>query len=582
MGELTMRERSAAEEAAGPAYWRESDEQMPGLSELRLDELLERAAAAAPDREALVFLRDDGPARRWTYAELTERVDAAARALLASGAGRGSVVAICAANRPEFVFLQLACSRIGAAMVPMNPGYSGAELADILRRSHAQLCFSIGRDRGNDLWATLAEVAAELPELRLRIALDPESGHDTEWEGWLRGAAAIDDAAYAAVRAEARPEDVVQIQFTSGTTGRPKGVRLRSAAFANVGRCTAGRAELEEGCRYVHAMPYFHVGGTIAIALCLASSGTQLTMPRFSPAAMAAAIDGEAATAIHAVPTMMIAVADRAQRDGLGFSALRTVITGGALVPEQTARHWVDTYGVAISNIYGMTETAGPVLQTGPTDPLERALVTVGRPLPGAEVDIVGVGTEQRVAMGEEGEIRFRGWGLMEGYEGDAETTAATVSADGWLRSGDLGRLSPDGYLQVTGRAKDMIIRGGQNIAPVAVEDAIREHVPEVADVSVIGVPDDYYGEAVVAYVLAHPGARIEESELRERLRGRIANYRIPAHVRVVSEFPTTPSGKIQKFRLQEWFSADEGTRKPETTGGDDAPTRSGPGRDPR
>ena len=546
---------ASSAERAREAYARgpESD-----LGDLRLDELLERAAALAPERDALVFLHDGGRQERWTYRELAELVDSAASSLVAVGIGRADAVAIYPANRPEFVVLQLACARIGAALVPVNAAYTPDELADVLRRSNAGVCFVGSRDRDRSPWDTLAAVAAELPELRLRIALDARDDAGPDWSEWLAQAREADAGKYEAARRAAGPGDIIQITFTSGTTGRPKGVRLRSAGYAHVGRYTARGAGLEAGCRYVHAMPFYGVGGTIAIAACLAQAGTQVTMPRFSASATAAAIVAEQATTLHAVPTMMIATHERAVADGLDLSCLRTVITGGALVPEHTARQWIDAYAVVIANIYGMTETTGTVVQTGPADPLERALASVGCPLPGTEVDIVEPGTDRRVPAGAQGEIRFRGWGVMAGYQGDPDATARALSADGWLRSGDLGVLDRDGYLRVTGRAKDVIIRGGMNVAPASIEDAIRELVPEAADASVIGVPDAYYGEVVVAYVRLLPGAFLDEEGLKDRLRGRIADYRVPAFVRFVAELPTTPSGKVQKFRLREWFAAEE------------------------
>jgi acyl-CoA synthetase (AMP-forming)/AMP-acid ligase II len=256
---------------------------------------------------------------------------------------------------------------------------------------------------------------------------------------------------------------------------------------------------------------------------------------------------------------MMISLLQRAEAENARFEDLRVMMTGGALVPEAVASAWIRRYGVGISNTYGMTEVSGPNIQTGPSDPLERALETCGRPLPGIEVDVVEPGTDRRVPMGQEGEIRFRGWGLMKGYLGDPNATEAAVSDDGWMRSGDIGILAEDGFVAVTGRAKDIIIRGGENIAPAVIEDTIRAEIPEVVDVSVVGVPDDYYGEAVAAYVILREGETMSLESLRARLEGKLAAFRMPAHLRVVEAFPTTPSGKIQKFRLVEAFRAETG-----------------------
>ena len=540
------------------SYWRQDPAPMPALR-VRFDDLLQWAVDAAPEREALVFIAGaERPTVRWTYGDLSQLVERTARALLHSQVHRADAIGVYAANTPEFVLLQLACSQIGATAVPINPLYGADELAYVLDRAAIRICFAADRHRDQPLWTTLKSVAPRLDRLERCVALSPLEGDAVDWERWLTSGADVADADLASARDAALPEDTCQIEFTSGTTGRPKAVALSSAALANGGRCTAYRAELEEGCRYLHAMPFFHVGGSItAMATTLACRGTQIFLPTFSPSALCAALEQERATAVLAVPTMLISTADRAAAADCRFDSLRTVVTGGSLVPEAVASTWIERYGVGISNTYGMTEMTGPAIQTAPSDPLDRALSSVGRPLPGVEVDIVAVGTDERVPVGTEGEIRFRGWGTMQGYVGDQAGTAAVLSDDGWMRSGDLGVLSDDGFVAVTGRAKDMIIRGGENIAPAVIEDAIRKLVPEVVDVSVVGVPDDYYGEAIAAYVTLHPGASLSFDMLSSKLAGHVPAYRIPAHLRIIDMLPTTPSGKVQKYRLVEMFKAD-------------------------
>jgi len=233
-------------------------------------------------------------------------------------------------------------------------------------------------------------------------------------------------------------------------------------------------------------------------------------------------------------------------------------MTGGSPVPQSVADHWTTRYGVGICNTYGMTETGASAVQTAPDDPAEHLYTTVGRPLPGVSADIVAPGTADRVPVGAEGEIRLRGWGVMDGYEGDPGATAAALSADGWIRTGDLGALTADGYVRVTGRLKDLIIRGGENIAAAGVEDAIRGALPEVLDVSVVGVPDDYYGEAVAAFIRLREGASRTTDAILAGLAGHLPRYQVPSHVRIVGEFPMTPSGKVQKYVLREQFIKDE------------------------
>jgi acyl-CoA synthetase (AMP-forming)/AMP-acid ligase II len=554
--------------AAAGSFWAQPEETVPYERGLRYDGLLDRAVATVPGRDAVVFLpvsqpsaAQPGPPQaapiRLTYAELAMQADQAARALLATGVTRGSTVAVYASSRPESVVLQFACARIGVALAPVNPAYGAQELGLVLEQAGAAVCFAEPRLRGVDLAASVRAAATSLPGLRSVVwigAAEPQPGA-LSWDAWLALGSATGLASYYAARAAAGPDDVIAKMFTSGTTGRPKGVRIRSAAMANGGRFVAERARWEEGVRMLHAMPLFHCGGTISsMASCQAMLGTAIFPPVFSPAVMCAAADAEQATALVGVPTMLIALDQAAQAGGHSMASLRTVMTGGSLVPQAIADHWAARYGVGICNTYGMTETGASAVQTAPDDPAEHLYTTVGRPLPGVSVDIVAPGTAERVPVGAEGEIRLRGWGVMDGYEGDPEATAATLSADGWIRTGDLGALTPDGYLQVTGRLKDLIIRGGENIAAAGVEDAIRTALPEALDVSVVGVPDDYYGEVVAVFIRLRDGASLTEDGTRERLAECLPRHQVPSHVRIVGEFPMTPSGKVQKFILREQF----------------------------
>jgi fatty-acyl-CoA synthase len=553
--------------AAADSCWAQPQESVPYEPGLRYDDLLDRAVATVPGREAVVFLPAIPPGAaqegsplapvRLTYAELAVQADQAARALLAMGVSRGSTVAVYASNRPEAVVLQFACARIGVALAPVNPAYGPGDLEFVLDRASAAVCFAEPRLRGTDLAASVRAAAAGLPGLRSVVWIGAQEPHPgaLAWDAWLALGSAVSLASYYAARAAAGPDDVIAKMFTSGTTGRPKCVRIRSAAMANGGRFVAERARWEEGVRLLHAMPLFHCGGTIsAMASCQAVLGTAIFPPTFSPAVMCAAADAEQATALVGVPTMLIALDQAAQAGGHSMASLRTVMTGGSPVPQAVADHWTARYGVGICNTYGMTETGASAVQTAPDDPAEHLYTTVGRPLPGVSVDIVAPGTADRVPVGAEGEIRLRGWGVMDGYEGDPEATAAALSDDGWIRTGDLGALTPDGYLRVTGRLKDLIIRGGENIASAGVEDAIRAVLPEALDVSVVGVPDDYYGEAVAAFIRLRDGASLTEDGTRERLAGYLPRHQVPSHVRIVGEFPMTPSGKIQKYILREQF----------------------------
>lgn len=552
---MTQFDRPAAPGAAGRAHRSEPVPPGRGLREIGLVDLFDEAVAAAPERDALLYSGyGQVAALRWTYRDLARQATAAARALVAAGVRHGERVAVWAPNRPEFVPLWFGAASVGVALVPVNPLYRHDEIAYLLSKVDAKLCFLTPTDRGVDLAAILERARPDLPDLNGVIAWDALPGETgAGWDAWLATGDVVTDATLAERRAQITPEDIVLVQFTSGTTGRPKGVECVSRAIANQGLAVAERAGIEDGCRYANPMPLFHNGGAVVVLMaCTARRGTHLLIDKFEAGLTCRVLQDLEATAILGVPSMLLAMVEHAEAAGLDFPSLRTVVTGGSLVPEPLMRRWLDRWRVGFSNVYGMTEFSPVATQTSPGDTLERALTTVGRPLPGVEIDVVDPSTAERVGFGQEGEIRYRGWPLMRGYCNDPERTSEAVDPDGWLRSGDLGVLDAEGYLRVTGRSKDTIIRGGENIAPAAVEAAILRHVPAVADVAVVGVPDTRYGEVVAAFVRLREGMSLSHDELVTHLTPHIVRFRIPAHLRVVDSFPLTPSGKVQKFRLRE------------------------------
>lgn len=525
---------------------------VPQIDE-RFDELLERVAKRFPSKEALVFVTEAGETpTRMTYSELVEAVQQTADALRASNIVRGDVVAYFGPNRPETVLLLFACSAIGAAMVPIGAQAREPDIDYFVKITGARALFFTPAFKGVNLVAIVDKVRADRPELRLAVSVTRIAAPD-DWETWLK-----DGSKMPVSQLLGSSHDVSLILFTSGTTGRPKAVPHSSRTLANVGRATAHRAGIEEGCRYLHAMPFFHVGGTVtALAATIAVGGTSIFLPSYSPSAMADAIASERATTILAVPTMLISLAECAQRQGSDFSTLTTVLTGGSLVPQKIAEHWISSWGVGISNTYGMTELGGPVLQTAPSDPLDRALVSVGTPLAGIEVEVVDIDSRERVPVGVPGELQFRSPWMMSGYRKDGEIDMSPFTADGWLRSGDVGVIDPDGFVRITGRAKDLIIRGGENISPAEIEDQIRSAIPEVSDVCVVGVPDSYYGEAIAAFLRFRGDARLGREEMGLRLAERLPLYKVPAYWFLVEELPVTASGKVQRFKLAELFGQD-------------------------
>jgi acyl-CoA synthetase (AMP-forming)/AMP-acid ligase II len=395
------------------------------------------------------------------------------------------------------------------------------------------------------------------------VALTGTGTDDDAFDAWVAAAGTgVTDAHLQRRHGTVRPQDTSQIQFTSGTTGVPKGAELRHDAIVNNARLFAHRARLGEGGRHVNPMPFFHCAGCVMATLgCIATGSLQLPTLTFDPERVVRTVDREQATSLGAVPTMLIGLEEALERRGGSLRSLRVVVTGGSPVPVDVEHRWIDRFGVRFAMTYGMTE-ASPVITGGdPEVADEREIATCGRPLPHVEVDVVGP-DGSRVPTGVQGELRTRSAMVMRGYWRDPAATAGAIDGDGWLRSGDLARMDADGYVSITGRAKEMIIRGGENIYPAEVEDALRA-LPQVLDASVVGVPDARYGEQPAAFVRLAPGHSLSCAQMQEQLGTRLARFKIPRHLRVVEAFPLTPSGKVQKFRLREAFLVAPGGRDP-------------------
>jgi acyl-CoA synthetase (AMP-forming)/AMP-acid ligase II len=534
----------------GTSHWIPDPGEPPPLRRLTCGGLLDEAAAAWPDRPALVYCAygDDGPALRWSFAELRERSRAVGRALLAGGIAPGERVALWATNVPDWLLMQFGCAYAGVVLVPLNPLYRAAEVAYVLRRAEAAAIVVEPANRGTDLWALAAEAAAEAPTVRARLALGPD------FDAFVAAGEGVDDGTLDGVGVQ--PDDLAQIQFTSGTTGFPKGAMLRHGALTDDARLFAARAELPAHGGLCSGMPQFHCGGSVLATMGAMSVGAPL-LPLVSFDARKAidSVDAEEARVLAAVPAMLLAIEGELERGGGSLASLERVVTGGSLVPPEIARRWQERFGVTFSITYGLTEASPVITQSSPSDPLELAIGTVGRALPHVECDVAGVGDGRPVPIGEQGEVRVRGWQVMAGYFGDEAATAEAITADGWLRTGDLGHMDADGYIRITGRAKDMIIRGGENIYPAEIEAALRA-LDGVAEAFVVGVPDDRYGEVPAAFVRLEAGVALSFDTMRARLDGQIARFKVPAHLRVVEAFPLTASGKVQKYLLREQFVA--------------------------
>jgi acyl-CoA synthetase (AMP-forming)/AMP-acid ligase II len=541
---------------AGISHWVPDPSEEPELRDLTVGCLLDESADRWPDQEAVVFssYEDLGIAARWTYAELRERARRVGRALIASGIEPGERFGIWATNIPQWLELQFGAAYSGAIVVPMNPLYRASEVEFVLAKARASACFVIPENRGASLWDITVAATSQLDHVRLLVPIGEAQEGAPSWDEWLAGGDAVGEDRLERRRREVRPSDTSQVQFTSGTTGFPKGAELSHFGIVNNARLFAHRATMRRHGRHSNPMPYFHCGGCVMSTLgSVATGSAQMPAVSFDPARISRTIEEERCTSASMVPTMMIALEEQVERDGRDLGSLEVIVTGGSPVPPEVLRRWRERYGVGINNTYGMTEVSPVACATLPDDREELQTTTVGPPLPHVEVDIVEPGGAERLPLGVEGELRTRSAMVMKGYWDNPEETAEAIGEDGFMRSGDLATMDGNGYVSITGRAKEMIIRGGENIYPAEIENAIRE-LEEVADVAVIGVPDERYGEVCAAYVRLAEGASLTEGEMRERMRGRVARYKIPAHLRVLDELPLTPSGKVQKFRLREDF----------------------------
>ena len=503
-------------------------------------DMLRAAVAASPDRPAMKELGYDGAIGRvWTYAELLADVERLARAL-ASRHAEGARVAVFANNVPEWVLLELACALAGLVLVTVNPGYQKRELKYVLEQSGAEAIYLVKDFRGNPMQEIADAVCDEVPAIRYRILL---TDHATLYAGADRGGAR-----------QPRPRDAVQIQYTSGTTGFPKGALLHHDGLVRNAFDTMSRGGMKAGDVFVHAMPLFHTAGCALLVLGgLGSGATMLLAPMFEPKMIAAVTERERAAFVMGVPTMLVALIAEVQASGRDVSSVRGIVSGGSMVAPELCRQAKAVLGAVPQIIYGQTEASPVITQTWADDTMEDLTGTIGQPMPHVEVSIRDPRTNAVVPLGEQGEICARGYSVMLGYNDNPEATAAAIDEEGWLHTGDLGRMDARGYCQITGRVKEMIIRGGENLFPAEIENALLEH-PAIAEVAVVGIPDEKWGEQVACFMRAKGGERPDAANLKAFIRERLAAQKTPAFWVWVDEWPLTGSGKIQKFKLREQF----------------------------
>ncbi|MEA2275751.1 MAG: fatty-acyl-CoA synthase [Solirubrobacteraceae bacterium] len=505
----------------------------------------ERVAARFADRDALVSRHQD---ERLTYEQLDAAVDAVASALLREGVQAGDRVGIWSPNCTEWVLVQYATAKVGAILVNVNPAYRSHELEYVLRQSGARLLFSASAFKSSDYRATINEVRGDLDGLRRVVFVD-----DDEWTAEFRSGERDRDA-IAARMASLSFDDPINIQYTSGTTGFPKGATLSHHNILNNGFFVTELLSLTEADRTCLPVPFYHCFGMVMGNLGTLSHGACVVIPApaFEPRATLEAVAAERVTSLYGVPTMFIAMLAHEDFDSFDLTSLRTGIMAGSPCPIEVMKKVVERMHMdEVSICYGMTETSPVSTQTRVDDPLERRVGSVGRTAPHVEVKVVDPVTGLVVPRGEPGELCTRGYSVMLGYWEDPDRTAEAIDRARWMHTGDLATMDDEGYLNIVGRSKDMVIRGGENVYPREIEEFLYMH-PDVEDVQVVGVPDEKYGEELCAWVIARSGAALEEDAVREFCRGRLAHFKVPRYVFLTDAFPMTVTGKVQKYKMRE------------------------------
>jgi fatty-acyl-CoA synthase len=509
-----------------------------------IGENFNRVATAHPDREALADL---SAGRRWTYAELHRDVLALAHGLLRLGIDKGDRVGIWAPTCPEWTLLQYATAEIGAILVPVNPAYRTDELAYVVRQGGIRLLVAAPSFRTSDYAAMIEDARPGCPDLRWVILLGT-----ADWD--VLPDRAGDPRTLAARQALLSPDDPINIQYTSGTTGHPKGAALSHHNILNNAHLTGEVLGYTEFDRVCVPVPLYHTFGMVIGNLGATTHGACLVYPApaFDASATLTAVAQERCTSLYGVPAMFIAELAEPGFDAYDLSSLRTGLIGGAPCPVEVMKQIVDRMGMTgVSIVYGMTETSPVSAQTRTDDTLDRRVSTVGRVHPHVEIKIVDPETGVTVPRGVPGELCTRGYSVMLGYWQEPGRTAEAIDAARWMHTGDLATMDADGYINITGRLKDMVIRGGENVSPREIEEFLHTH-PDVQDVHVIGVPDARLGEEIMAWIRLRPGAGpITTADVRAYAEGQLAHYKIPRYVRIVEDFPMTASGKVRKVDMR-------------------------------
>jgi fatty-acyl-CoA synthase len=518
-----------------------------------IGENLERTAARFPDHLALVSRHQN---RRYTYAEFNAAVDEVARGFLALGLEAGDRIGIWSPNGAEWALVQYATAKIGVILVNINPAYRTSELAYAVKQSGCRMLVAAQSFKTSNYAAMIEEVRPDLPALEKVILLGTDA-----WDALVAGAASVPEEARRERSAALQFDDPINIQYTSGTTGFPKGATLSHHNILNNGYFIGEACRYSEADRVCIPVPFYHCFGMVLGNLACTTHGAAIVIPEagFEPKATLEAVAAEQCTSLYGVPTMFIAELEHPDFESFELSSLRTGIMAGSPCPVEVMKQVVSRMHMEeVTIAYGMTETSPVSTQTVPEDSLEHRVSTVGRVHPHVEVKVTDPETGRVVERGVAGELCTRGYSVMTGYWNDPERTAEAIDNAGWMHTGDLATMDADGYINIVGRIKDMIIRGGENIYPREIEEFLYTH-PDVSDVQVIGVPDAKYGEELMGWVKVREGATLTEDALKEFCKGKIAHYKVPRYIKFTDEFPMTVTGKIQKFKMREQAVAELG-----------------------
>lgn len=513
-----------------------------------IGELLREIADETPDASALLEVTQAGDlGSHWTYAELLEDSERLARAL-SSRFEQGERIVVWSPNSPKWVLMEYACALAGLVLVTANPAFQAKELHYVLEHSGAVGLFTVNEFRGNPMARIAEEASQGLSAIRGTVDLD-----DAEALFAIGGKAPdLPDIS---------PDDVAQIQYTSGTTGFPKGALLSHLSLVNNARFYATRCGADADSSWVNIMPMFHTSGCGMVTLgCLQVGCRMILVSLFDPGIVLDLIEGQRATIILGVPTMLVALLEAYDRQSRDLSSLKVVSSGGSMVAPELVCRVQSAFGCGFSTLYGQTEHSPVITQHHLTDSIEDICNTAGQPVPQTDVSIRSVGENAVVAIGTVGEICAKGPSAMIGYHNNAEATAETIDREGWLHTGDLGAMDERGYVRITGRVKEMIIRGGENHFPVEIENVLLEH-PLVAEIAVIGLPDAKWGEVISCFVRSVDNERLDAAELHRYCRAHMSPQKTPTVWCQVEEFPLTGSGKIQKFAMRDKYLA--GAYKP-------------------